>query len=265
MTSFSSVVLNIGIDHVDRYLSIDEYESVKKKIYERAALSVLPVNDDGEVSLRHNISGYKVVGSSSNVVYSLLLGCICRNNKRYCEVSDMSLIGMHNHLNVCAALCLIESFGFKQDLILAALSSFVGLPHRMELVVKDEQSRSWINDSKSTNVHSLTAALLSQSLPVCLIMGGKGKGEGYAETLGRFSVKIGRLITYGEDAHLIDSQASAILDRVVVQTVSEAVDKALSYPGDVLFSPACASFDQYEDFNERGDDFKRQVMRVTAC
>ena len=199
------------------------------------------------------------------VNYSLKSGDIIRNNEVYCAVTELSLIGRHNHLNVCASLGLIDGFGLKKKLVIQALKSFKGLSHRMEMVCEDNQGRQWINDSKSTNVHSLDAALSSQQAPICLILGGRGKGEDYSQVFRRYHSIIKELVIYGEDSSLISSQASSIGNRVIVDTVSEAVVVAFQYNSDVLFSPACASFDQYRDFNERGDDFKQQVRLVVSC
>ena len=101
--------------------------------------------------------------------------------------------------------------------------------------------------------------------PVVLIMGGRGKGSDYRPLFARFSGVIAALILFGEDAALINQQAEAIAERHLVADVAAAVALAAGYQHDVLFSPACASFDQYRDFNARGDDFKAQVKRVVQC
>jgi len=263
--SVSSVVLNIGIDHVDRYRDMAEYEAVKQKIYSSSMVSVFPVSREGDIEYRMGIRGYVAASVKGKVTYSLDPGEVLKNDKLYCKTSDITLPGQHNHINICAALALIDVFEFEDNSLIQAINSFAGLPHRMEIVCKDSHGYVWINDSKSTNVHSLWAALSSQTMPVCLIMGGRGKGEDYSQVLKKFSPVIGRLIAYGEDGGLIISQALSISDRVAVKTVSEAVAEASSYKGDVIFSPACASFDQYSDFVERGNDFKQQVKSVVTC
>jgi len=268
ITSFhgvSSVVLNVGVDHVDRYLNMDEYAAVKQKVYTSSEVSVFPVNEQGDVEYREGISGYMAESSAGSVTYSLVSNEIFRNGKFYCKTSGIGLQGQHNHINVCASLALMDTFGFESHGLVGSLNLFHGLPHRMELVCQDERGYAWINDSKSTNVHSLLAALSSQTESVCLIMGGRGKGEDYSGALKEYSQVIGKLITYGEDGGLIAGQAGLIADCVVVGTVPEAVTEAIGYKGDVLFSPACASFDQYTDFVERGNDFKQQVISVVSC
>jgi len=261
----SSVLLNIGIDHVDRYPDMQAYESVKKKIYTSTRASVHPVEDNGDINYHADVSGYTGMSSEGIVNYSLRSGDIIRNNEVYCATADVGLIGRHNHLNICAALGLINGFGLGKKAVIHALMSFKGLSHRMEMVCEDDKGRKWINDSKSTNVHSLVAALSSQLKPVCLILGGRGKGEDYSQVFKRFHQVIEELVIYGEDRELINHQASMVEIRVVVDTVAKAVAIASEYKSDVLFSPACASFDQYTDFNQRGDDFKQQVRQVVSC
>ena len=264
-SSMASVVLNIGVDHVDRYRDIGEYESVKRKIYENSKAAVHPVNSSGEMDFSSSINGYVVTISELAVTYMVGEKQILRNNISFLEFSDIPLVGRHNYLNLCAALCLLESISLQEEEVVAAIASFVGLPHRMEMICRDNQGRAWINDSKSTNLHSLTAALSSQELPVCLIMGGIGKGEDYASTFVRYSDMVGKLILFGQDADLIMDQSSAVSDVTKVENLAEAVRVALDFKGDILFSPACASFDQYIDFNERGEDFRRQVRLVMQC
>ena len=135
----------------------------------------------------------------------------------------------------------------------------------MELICKDANGRKWINDSKSTNVHSTNAALFSINEKIILIMGGRGKGENYLELFDQYSDSIAILILYGEAAYLIANQAESIGKKYILSTISEAVELANIYMYTVLFSPACSSFDQYCDFNERGNDFKYHVKRVTGC
>jgi len=263
--SESSVLLNIGIDHVDRYPDMQTYEAVKKTVYTSSKVSVYPISEDRCVNYYSGIKGYLSVMPDGDVTYMLRSGNVVRNGEVFCAVSDLGLIGKHNHLNVCAALGLVESFSLEKEAVVNSLVSFKGLPHRMEFVCEDDRGRKWINDSKSTNVHSLVAALSSQIEPVCLIVGGRGKGEDFSQAFGEYFQVIDKLVIYGEDKELINNQASSVKNRVIVNSVSEAVAVASDSACDVLFSPACASFDQYADFNERGDDFKQHVSQVTSC
>lgn len=259
--SLAATVLNVGVDHVDRYGGMDEYQRVKESIYQTARNVVLPVNESGEVCYDDEIVGYK----TGQTIYHLKENLLYRNEREYCALSQIALLGKHNYLNICAALALLDVIRLDDQQVVQTLNSFKGLPHRMELVCEDFQGRAWVNDSKSTNVHSTRAALGSMPVPVTLIMGGRGKGEDYSELLNQNVDRIAVLIVYGEDAGLIYSQADAIEKKHQIVTVSEAVRLADKYDSSVLFSPACASFDQYQNFNERGDDFKRQIDKVVIC
>ncbi len=257
----SAVVLNIGIDHVDRYDDMAAYQSTKERIYQYSHNHVRPVNEEDELDYSDGQAGYKI----GDVSYCLRDGAIYRNDERYVGVDGITLIGRHNHLNVCAALAMLDSFSLEKLAVESTLKTFSGLEHRMELVCNDKHGRRWINDSKSTNVHSTNAALNSLEQPVVLIMGGRGKGEDYSQMLSDRSDVISTLILYGEDAKLIASQAGASQNHRIVKTVSEAVGLAAQGEGDVLFSPACASFDQYKNFIARGDDFRDVVKQVIEC
>lgn len=262
LASMSAVVLNVGVDHVDRYRGLEEYTSVKEKIYCNTVNSVYPVNRGGELDYGQGIVGYRAMHAE----YQVVDDNIYLDDDLFCSIEEINLIGKHNQLNVCAALALLHGLGLEKKSVLAALNKFVGLPHRMELVCTDANKRQWINDSKSTNVHSTRAALMSVHDPVVLIMGGRGKGEEYDDLFVNFSENIAALITYGETAEKIYNQAENIQQRYRVENVAAAVLKADEFAATVLFSPACASFDQYRDFNQRGDDFKQQVAEVvTSC
>ena len=265
LSSAASVLLNIGVDHVDRYSNMQEYMSFKQKIYTNSRVSVYPVNSVKEIEYQNDIHGYMAVHGQEKTVYHSDGKNILRNGVEYCNVSGLSLSGSHNYLNVCAALALVDRLSLDQNKVVAALQGFSGLPHRMETVCYDSRGRKWINDSKSTNAHSLRAALQSRSDPVCLIAGGRGKDEDYHEVFEDYSGVIARLILFGEDAGVIDSQAANIDDRIIVETLQQAVQHVADFQGDILFSPACASFDQYRDYEARGEDFRNLAKRVASC
>jgi len=266
-SSLAAVVLNIGADHLDRYRDINDYQLVKEKIYQGADCRIFPVGVNGQYLFSDNISGYKSVGQKESVTYFAKDKSIFRDEKIYCRQEDVQLLGTHNYLNICAALCLCDQFNLRQADILSAISSFSGLEHRLEVLGCDSRNRLWINDSKSTNVHSARAAVSAFDKDVCLIMGGRGKGEDYYGLFSEFGGILKHLILFGEDAKLIASQAGNIESKIVVN-VTQAVSLAGRIAEDssvILFSPACASFDQYRDFHHRGEDFKRCVYEEVLC
>lgn len=259
--SEAAVVLNIDIDHIDRYIDINHYQSVKESIYKYSKNPVQPVSENNNLNYSADAIGYK----SRNFIYKIKNQFIYKNQIKFCRFTDITLAGNHNYLNVCAALAVLHNLKINKNIVISVLSHFMGLEHRMELVCKDKKGRKWINDSKSTNIHSIKAALSLMSKQVTLIMGGRSKGENYSDLFKLYADKINILILYGEDADLIANQATIVREMYVLSTVSEAIELANMHDNTVLFSPACASFDQYADFNDRGSDFKYHVKRIVAC
>lgn len=267
LSSLASVVLNIGIDHQDRYESLDAYQSVKERVYFGSESSVYPVSSNNERSFSGDIVGYEAIEKNEKVKYWTDGEVIYLNDDPYCSVKDIVLEGIHNYLNACAVLALCHDMRLSKSKILLALSSFKGLVHRMESVCVDSMGRRWVNDSKSTNVHAAKAALESVNGPLCLIMGGQSKNESFVGLFNEYKDKIEHLIIYGKDSEIISSQAE-VKNKQVVNDVTSAVilaDKLTDHHSLILFSPACASFDQYRDFNERGEDFRSNVLRTVSC
>ena len=151
--------------------------------------------------------------------------------------------------------------GFDWADVLEGLRSFEGVEHRLERVASID-GVDYINDSKSTNLDSLKVALESFDAPVVLIAGGRGKGGDYAEIRGTVAARVSTLITIGEDASRIEEAFAGAIPALRATGMADAVAKAAEVApegGTVLLSPACASFDMYSDFEERGRDFKRAV------
>ena len=258
-----AAILNIGIDHVDRYRHQQHYQQTKERIYLYAKYQVIPVDHLGKPTYTQAIQGYRVDG----VTYWLQDQHIYQDQKKCLAIDRMVLLGRHNHLNICAALAILHYLDLDNRLLEKAIYEFKGLPHRLQRVCQDQAQRLWINDSKSTNIHATSAALQSIAGPVTLIMGGQGKKENYLAFFQQFANDIDRLILFGESAQCIEQQARLVLPQsiTVVDSVGEAVSQARDYKNHVLFSPAGASFDHYANFSERGDDFIQCVHRMGLC
>jgi len=268
LRSLSAVVLNIGNDHLDRYEDLADYLSVKEKVYTNTGDRVCPINSKGEVSYRNAAAGYQYDGKSGTGCYLVSGDRITHAGADYISLDGLSLSGNHNYLNICAALCLCRSLALDDAEVKQALGGFSGLEHRMELFDTDAKGRKWINDSKSTNLHSLEAALACCGEPVCLLMGGQSKNEDYAAFFDEYASRITHLVLFGRDAESIGEQAAKVISRHLVAGVAQAVAVANKISGNgavILFSPACSSFDQYENYRLRGEDFKAQVRRELSC
>jgi len=177
------------------------------------------------------------------------------------RASEMRLPGRHNLSNGMAAACAALAMGAPAAACAEALKTFEGLPHRLELAGEVGGVR-YVNDSKATNVASALTALSSYEDPVVLIAGGKSKGEDFRPLAKAAAGKVRVVVLYGAAREDLASVFEGAVPVALAETVEEAVRKAAASAraGDVvLLSPACTSWDQYRDFEERGDDFKRVV------
>ena len=266
----SAVVLNISEDHMDRYGGLPEYISAKLRIFSNAENIV--VNRD-EIHLRSLLSenekvvsfgldrpprasDFGVTGTGAN--RSLVAG-----TQGLAQVSEMKLQGDQNVANVLAAMALVKSAGVELGApVVGAAMGYGGLPHRCEIVIEHNGIK-WINDSKGTNVGATVAAVRGFNQRLVLIAGGKGKGANFQPLADVIASSVHFTILFGEDADLISSTLPASADHAIVASLDHAVRLALEISGKgdvVLFSPACASFDMFDNFEHRGNVFKQLVL-----
>jgi UDP-N-acetylmuramoylalanine--D-glutamate ligase len=190
-------------------------------------------------------------------------GVIMRGAERY-TVGSRALKGAHNFENAMAAIEAARTLGAKPEAVQRGLDSYPGLPHRIEFI-RSLGGVDYINDSKATNVDSVEKSLAAFPGPLHLIMGGKGKGASYAPLRPLFPGRVAQLYVIGEDADLI---ADELGDLVTVErsgTLAKAVESAHRHARTgqtVLLSPACASFDQFKNFEHRGLVFREAVEQL---
>jgi UDP-N-acetylmuramoylalanine--D-glutamate ligase len=178
--------------------------------------------------------------------------------------AEVRLPGRHNLMNGMAAACAALAMGAPAAACAEALRTFEGLPHRLEDAGEVAGVR-YVNDSKATNVASALTALSSYEVPVVLIAGGKGKGEDFRPLAQAAAAKVRLAVLYGAARADLAAAFEGAVAVALAETVEEAVRKAAAsaHAGDVvLLSPACTSWDQYNNFEERGDDFKRVVAAL---
>jgi UDP-N-acetylmuramoylalanine--D-glutamate ligase len=267
----AAVILNVSADHFDRHQDMEEYLTAKRRIYRGAGVMV--INDDDPLlrgltepdrpTLRLTLAapGPGVYGVSDTAGGPWL----ARGGERLLAVSDMPLTGMHNVANALAALALGEAMGLPMASMQAVLRRFRGLPHRMQ-VVAEQNGVQWINDSKGTNVGAASAAVSGLNLTgrVLLIAGGIGKGADFTQLRAALKDKVSVVLVMGQDAALIKRAVEDLAPVIKVADMDEAVARAhdLARPGDaVLLSPACASFDMFKNYEDRGDAFAAAVRR----
>ncbi len=268
------VLLNLAPDHLDRYRNVDSYYADKARLFENATDDsrwVLNGDDRDVLGLARGAAGEHFLFSIESRVErgawvdeagGLRLG-IPGRSERWCGVEELRLAGGHNVSNALAAGLAAALAGCRGPEIGLGLSSFEALPHRLQPVASDGVL--WINDSKATNVSATLVALRAFDRPLVLILGGRGKGEPYAPLVPLLRERVRALVAYGESAPQIVAELGEAVPEVRVEAGMEAVVRAageLARPGDVvLFSPACASYDMFRDYEARGEAFVEAVER----
>jgi UDP-N-acetylmuramoylalanine--D-glutamate ligase len=270
-----SVLLNITEDHLDRYPSYTDYIRAKVRIFANqnsGDLAVLNKDDPVVMQFGEGVRGRKVFFSLTEALeegafydgQSIFLRLGGRR-ERYSLVKA-PLKGIHNVENMMAALTTARSFGGSKTAVQAVLNRFEGLEHRLEFV-REVGGVRFYNDSKGTNVGSVVKSLQSFSEPMILIAGGKDK-NGDLSPLGELIQKrVKHLILIGEARERMNRELGALTDTVLAKTLEEAVLLAhqKAKAGEVvLLSPACSSFDMFEDYKERGRVFKEAVWKINA-
>ncbi|MEO6131647.1 MAG: UDP-N-acetylmuramoyl-L-alanine--D-glutamate ligase [Saprospiraceae bacterium] len=260
-----AILLNITPDHLDRYAySLDKYAEAKMKIVES-----MTENDTLIYNAMDPVTVAKVVSSQIEArIWTIRESDMIGDDKVFVkddlilDLSKSRLIGKHNQVNVNAAARAALLAGCPPESLQSSLESFVNESHRMEFVAEKNGVR-YINDSKATNVDAVYYALEAMKTAVIWIAGGQDKGNDYDQIMDLVETKVKALICLGLDNKKLNEIFSAkVLHFTETTTVREAVRRAasLASPGDtVLLSPACASFDLFKDYRDRGDQFKREV------
>ncbi|HKK70875.1 MAG TPA: UDP-N-acetylmuramoyl-L-alanine--D-glutamate ligase [Candidatus Krumholzibacteria bacterium] len=265
-----AAVLNLAPDHLDRYPSFEAYGEAKRNILRASTPStayVYPV-DQAPMNQWAEDTPARRAGfardRAENTVTWIEDGWIVRRSEagpeRVLALDTIPLVGGHNQMNVLAAVAMVHDLDLDPGGIAEAVAGFRGLPHRAVTVDTDD-GRTWIDDSKATNVHAATATLRGLSGRVVALFGGRGKGEDYTP-LADHSDRLRVAVCFGEEGQVV---AEAIGDRVRCITCADmrtALSRAcqLAEVGDtVLLSPACASFDEFGSFAERGEVFQEWV------
>ncbi len=269
----SACVLNISEDHMDRYADMNDYRQVKETIYKQCLNKVIN-KQEFEFIAKFHADEVILFGAepAKDNEYGMTLQdgkiCLTKGSRILLTEDQIRLKGEFNYLNILAAIALLEPLQLSEKKLLTAAKDFKGLAHRCEWIAMIN-GIAFYNDSKGTNPGATIAALESFSQPEILIAGGVGKDADFSE-LGRcISRKVKAAVLLGADAGLIKSAAekAGIEAEVLhqVKTMQEAVITAfnLAAADDVIvFSPACASFDMYANYIQRGEDFTRQVLAL---
>lgn len=263
-----AVLTNLSEAHLEFFGTYENYIAHKKRIFQNQTnedMAIINVGDGDSVRITEDIASTKI-GFSSKKKADLCIcdGFICYKDEKVVSLDEIRIQGAHNYENIMCAIAVAKENGISNDTICEVLSNFIGVEHRIEFVRK-VQGREFYNDSKATNVKSTQIALKSFQKPTILLLGGYERNHSFDE-LEEYMGNVKSIVCYGATKERILEFANRIGKSCeVVDTLSEAVRVAyhLSSEGDVvLLSPACASWDQYKCFEDRGDEFKTLVENL---
>ncbi len=274
----AAVVINLSEDHLDRHGNMARYAELKGRIYRGDGVALINLDDPLVAAMAEAMSRagrrvwrYGLSSPQDEHVYGLRQhhgeDWLARGHTLLLAAKELRIPGRHNLSNALAALALGEACGLPLKARLQALREFTGLPHRCQWVA-ERNGVNWYNDSKGTNVGAAAAAL--EGVPgerVVLIAGGQGKGQDFSPLASQLAERARAVILMGEDAPLLAEVIADNCPQHYAASMDEAVALAatLALPGDsVLLSPACASFDMFANYQDRGEQFCRAVRGETS-
>ena len=275
---YIAIITNISPDHLDRYdYKYQNYINSKFRITQNQTKSDYLIYDADDIEIKkmiHNNQNIKAQLIPFSIAQKVEKGVFLNNSIMEVKITDeelaiptetMALEGKHNLKNAMAATAVANLLRIRKQTIRESLSNFHGVEHRLEKVQKI-QNVQYINDSKATNVNSVFYALDSMTAPTIWIVGGVDKGNDYYELMALVNEKVKSIICIGLDnAKIIEAFGSVVEVMVEVESMSDAVKTAqrLAEKGDtVLLSPACASFDLFKNYEDRGNQFKEAVRNL---
>ncbi len=265
LRAVAAVVLNISPDHMDRYTDLNAYATAKARIYRHAETSVINADDPAVSAMRDGVpfsvetaplQGWGLLARQGRTY-------LARHGEPLLATSELRIAGRHNLANALAALALAEAAGLPLAACLEALRDFQGLEHRTQWVAEANGVR-WYDDSKGTNVGATLAAVAGLPGRLVLIAGGEGKDQDFAPLRDALRDKARAVVLIGRDASLIEAALQGVVPVHHAADMDEAVRLAgtLAQAGEsVLLSPACASFDMFSGYEERGRVFQQAARR----
>jgi UDP-N-acetylmuramoylalanine--D-glutamate ligase len=260
------VLTNLAPDHLDRYPDVEAYYADKRLLFRNASANsvwVLNADDRAVLELARDVSGahrHWSLTERTDAWFDRDAGWLMLRDRPLLARAEFGLLGDHNVANGLAAALAAASAGVGAAHIARGLTTFRPPPHRLEPVATVREV-AWINDSKATNVSAAGVALQAMTGSYVVILGGRHKGEPYAPLASLLSA-CRAAVAYGEAADVLAADLSGAVTLERVEQFDDAVARAaaLAQPGDaVLLSPACASFDQFTSFEQRGQRFRELV------
>ncbi len=277
---WTASILNVTVDHQDRYDSIEEYLAAKERIFENQSptdFALLNLDDARVASLRTRVRAKHLAFSRTQKIGAewdggtyldgdQIVTTVTGTFQALCKRSDIRMLGHHNVENVMAAVTYAALWGCPVEVIRRVVSTFPGLEHALELI-RERRGVRFVNDSKGTNVDAVLKALEGIDQPIWLIAGGRDKGGDFSRLREAVRRRVKHVILIGEAAPLLKKAWAGATAMSDVGSLHEAVELAAreAIAGDVvLMSPACASFDMFKDYQDRGRQFKAAVNELPA-
>ena len=265
-----ATVLNVSADHMDRYENIATYAKVKASIFRGNGAVVLNRADNVVMAMQNEYRAGITFGLDAPDVeqYGVMtkgkVGYLAKGDECLMPISELKLKGSHNIENAMAAIAMADILKIPVTGQKQALKEFAGLAHRTQWVA-ESNGRVWINDSKATNPGATLAAIEGLKGPIILIAGGDAKGADFSSLHKAIQHHVEHVVLIGQDAQRLKKQAVIDVSSTFVDSIEQAVELAdkLAKQGDtILLSPACASLDQFANYQERGDRFVAAVERL---
>jgi UDP-N-acetylmuramoylalanine--D-glutamate ligase len=271
-----AALLNVEPDHLERHGSMEGYVAAKYRLGENQRAGDTFVLNADDAWARKTTVNAGVKSFFFSTQQFLPEGVFCEDENLVFRMqeqqglilplSEIHIPGPHNRSNAAAAAAMALAYGVPPEAIADALRKFEGVPHRIE-PLGSRQARRFFNDSKATNIGAMLMALRSVEPPIVLLVGGRHKGDDPHVADDLIREKVRAIVSFGEARTRFEDAWSKIVPVVLVDNLEEATRRAfaLSRPGDaVVLSPACASFDQFENFEHRGEKFREYVAQIEA-
>ena len=270
-----SMILNITPDHLDRYNNnFGEYISSKIRITKNQNEEDFFIYNADDQNIKNNLTNKKVKKLAFSLLSEVPAGAFYKEGKIFfslsdkiieiCSANDLFIKGEHNIANALPVLIIAKLLNIPDEKIRIAFSSFKGVEHRIEFV-REFDGVEYYNDSKATNVDSVSVALKSFSKPLYLILGGKDKGNNYDQVKELVQQHVKKIYAIGSSAQKVYDYFNSIVVTEIKESLKACVEAGRNeaQPGTVvLLSPACASFDMFKNYEERGKVFKEEVNKL---
>lgn len=261
-----ALLLNITPDHLDRYdYRMENYVASKFRIAMNQRQEDIFIFNADDPNITSHMQQNRIAARCIPVGESAIEGTRIKAGATTFDMSATPLQGRHNYMNALFAVQTAQALGASEAAIRAGLNSFVNVPHRMELVGEVAGVR-YINDSKATNVDAVFYALDAMTTPVVWVVGGQDKGNDYEPVQRLVRDKVKAIVCLGADNRKIAEVFRNDVPRIEETQSAEAAVRVaanLAEPGDtVLLSPACASFDLFRNYEDRGDQFREAVLKI---